>query len=125
MGRRKGVPRSPRARRKAVAAASQKASLMARIELLPDVFEDLDRIFDHLAQHDIEGTRARIAEILAAIDVLATNPQIGRPAREDRRELVIGAGSRGYVALYAYVLELDAVFALALRARKESGYKHV
>jgi toxin ParE1/3/4 len=98
---------------------------MARIELLPDVFEDLDRIFDHLAKHDTDGTPGRIAEILAAIDVLASNPEIGRPARDDRRELVIGAGSRGYVALYVYVPELDAVFVLALRAQKEAGYKHV
>ncbi len=96
---------------------------MARIELLPDVFEDLDRIFDYLAQHDIDGAPGRIAEILAAIDVLARNPQIGRPARDERRELVIGSGSRGYVALYLYVPELDAVFVLALRAQKEAGYK--
>ena len=95
---------------------------MARIELLPKVFDDLDRIFDHLAQYDVEGAPARIAEILAAIDVLATNPQIGRPARDDSRELVIGRGSRGYVALYRYLPELDAVFVLALRGQKEAGY---
>jgi toxin ParE1/3/4 len=98
---------------------------MARIDLLPEVFEDLDRILDHLAQHDVEGAPGRIAEILAAIDVLGRNPQIGRPARDDRRELVIGAGSRGYVALYLYVPELDAVFVLALRAQTEAGYKRV
>jgi len=98
---------------------------MARIELLPDVFEDLDRIFDHLAQRDIDGAPGRVAEILAAIDVLARNPQIGRPARDDKRALVIGAGSRGYVALYLYVPELDAVFVLALRAPNEAGYKRV
>ena len=96
---------------------------MVRIELLPDVFDDLDRIFDHLAQHDVEGIPGRVAEILSAIDVLATNPQIGRPAREDRRELIIGRGSRGYVALYRYAPELEAVFVLAVRAQKEAGYR--
>jgi len=50
---------------------------------------------------------------LAAIDVLTINPQIGRPTREEMRELVIGKGSRGYVALYRYLPELDAVFVLA------------
>lgn len=97
---------------------------MARIELLTGVFDDLDRIFDHLAQYDLEGAPDRISEILAAIDVLATNPQIGRPARDDTRELVIGRGSRGYVALYRYAPELDAVFVLALRGQKEAGYRH-
>ena len=96
---------------------------MARVELLPEVFDDLDRIFDHLAQYDLEGTPSRIAEILAAIDVLTTNPQIGRPARDDDRELVIGSGSRGYIALYRYAPEVDAVFVLAIRAQREAGYR--
>jgi plasmid stabilization system protein ParE len=96
---------------------------MARVELLPEVFDDLDRIFDRLAQYDIEGTPSRIGEILSAIEVLTTNPQIGRPARGDDRELVTGIGSRGYIALYRYSPELDAVFVLAIRAQKEAGYR--
>jgi toxin ParE1/3/4 len=96
---------------------------MPRIELLPEVFDDLDRIFDHLVQHDLEGIAGRIAEILAAIDVLTTNPQIGRPARDDDRELVIGSGARGYVALYRYAPEVNAVFVLAIRAQKEAGFR--
>ena len=96
---------------------------MAQIELMPEVYEDFDRIFDHLAQHDVEAAAGRIAEIIEAFDVLAKNPRIGRPARDDTRELVIGTGSRGYVALYRYLPELDAVFVLAVRAQKEAGYK--
>lgn len=61
----------------------------------------------------MEAAPGRVAEILAAIDVLTINPQIGRPTREEMRELVIGKGSRGYVALYRYLPELDAVFVLA------------
>jgi len=97
---------------------------MARIELASEVFDDLDRIFDHLAQYDLEATSGRIAQILAAIDVLASNPQIGRPVRDDRRELVIGSGSRGYVALYRYTPEVDAVLILAIRGQREAGYRH-
>jgi len=96
---------------------------MARIELAPEIFDDLDRIFDHLAQHDLEATSGRIAQILAAIDVLASNPRIGRPVRDDRRELVIGSGCRGYVALYRYTPEVDAVLTLAIRAQREAGYR--
>lgn len=39
------------------------------------------------------------------------------------RELIIGLASRGYVALYRYVAQLDAVFVLAIRNQREDGYK--
>jgi len=96
---------------------------MARVELLPGVLDDLDRIFDHLAKHDVEGAPDRIAEMSSALAVLTTSPQIGRPTRKGKRELVIGSGSRGYVALYQYSPELDAVFVLAVRSQKEAGYR--
>lgn len=96
---------------------------MARVELLPGVFDDLDRIFDHLAKHDVEGAPDRIAEMLDALDVLTTSPQIGRPTRHGKRELVIGSGARGYLALYPYSSELDAVFVLAVRSHKEAGFR--
>ena len=32
-------------------------------------------------------------------------------------------GSRGYVALYRYLPEIDTVFILALRSQRESGYR--
>jgi toxin ParE1/3/4 len=96
---------------------------MARVELLPGVLDDLDRIFDHLAEHDVEGAPDRIAEMLNALDVLTTSPQIGRPTRHGKRELVIGTGARGYVALYQHAPELDAVFILAVRSQKEAGYR--
>jgi hypothetical protein len=38
------------------------------------------------------------------------------------RELVLGHGSRGYVALYRYVTEADTVFLLAVRSQREAGY---
>lgn len=96
---------------------------MTRVELAPELTEDFDRIFEHLAQYHPANAVARIHEIIQAFDVLQTNPRIGRPASEDKRELVIGRGSRGYVALYCYVPEIDTVFILAVRGQKEAGYK--
>ena len=96
---------------------------MARIELAPEVAGDLDRIFDYLAQHDPDGATSRIREIIQAISVLETNPLIGRPARRNNRELVIGRRSQGYVALYRYVPAVDTVFVLALRSQREAGYR--
>ncbi len=96
---------------------------MSRVELAPEVGDDLERILDHLDQHEVDDAAERIGDIIQAINVLETNPQIGRPATHDLRELIIGRRSRGYVALYRYVPELDTVFILALRSQREAGYK--
>ena len=87
-----------------------------------EVGDELDRIFDHLAQDDVANVPSRIREIIPAIAVLEQNPLIGRPVLEDKRELVIGRRSRGYVALYRYVAKIDTVFVLALRSQREAGY---
>jgi len=95
---------------------------MSRIELAPEVGDDFDRIFEHLAEHDLADIPSRIDEIVQAISVLEFNPLIGRPVPGDKSELVIGRRARGYVALYRYVAEIDTVFVLALRGQKEAGY---
>jgi toxin ParE1/3/4 len=95
---------------------------MSRIELAPEVGDDFDRILEHLFAHQVADAPARIEDIIRAIDVLECNPLIGRPARADLRELVMGRHARGYVALYRYVAELDTVFVLAIRGQKEAGY---
>ncbi len=95
---------------------------MPCIELAPELGEDFDRILDHLDQYQVENSVARIHEIVEAIGVLETNPLIGRPAENGKRELVIGLKAHGYVALYRYVSEIDTVFVLAIRAQREAGF---
>ena len=95
---------------------------MTRIELLPDVGDDLDRIYQHLSEHEIDDAPERIRDIIQAIDVLAHNPLIGRSVAAGKRELVIGRESRGYVALYRYIEEVDTIFVLGLRGQREAGY---
>ena len=95
---------------------------MSRIELAAEVGDDFDRILDHLAQYQVESPALRIREIIAALNVLEYNPLIGRPANNDKRELVIGRSSHGYVALYRYVVEIDTVFVLAMGSQQEAGY---
>ena len=89
----------------------------------------LDRILEHMFQHQGSDAPSRLDDIIRAIDVLESNPLIGRPASGDLRELVIGRRARGYVAflagyvaLYRYVPEIDTVFVLAIRGQKEAGY---
>ena len=95
---------------------------MTRVRLAPGVIEDLDRIVAHLHQHQSDGADARAGEIISAFDVLEDNPLIGRPAGDDKRELLIGRGSRGYIALYRYLALIDVVLVLAIRAQRERGY---
>jgi toxin ParE1/3/4 len=63
-----------------------------------------------------------VAEIASALDVLADNPLIGRPAGGDRRELLIGRDAYGYVALYRYLSVIDTALVLAIRAQRKGGY---
>ena len=95
---------------------------MARVRLAPGVLDDLDRIVGHLQQYEVEAASARVAEIVSALDVLAANPLIGRPAGDDRRELLIGREAQGYVALYRYLSVIDTALVLAVRAQREAGY---
>jgi plasmid stabilization system protein ParE len=95
---------------------------MSHIEFAPEVGDDFDRILDHLARYQVENPALRIREIIEALNVLEHNPMIGRRVNNDKRELVIGRRSHGYVALYRYVAEVDAVFVLAIRSQREAGY---
>ena len=96
---------------------------MSRIEVAPEVREDVDRILEHLKKFEAEEPSARIDEIVQGISVLEHNPLIGRIARNDLRELIIGRGAHGYVALYRYIPEVDTVLLLAIRNQREAGYR--
>ena len=96
---------------------------MAHVELAPEVLDDFDRFFDHMARFEVEDAPVRIGELVQAVQILTHSPLIGRPVKGGMRELVIGRGSHGYVALYRFVAGLDTVFVLAIRSQRESGYK--
>lgn len=96
---------------------------MSRIEFAPEVLQDFDRFFDHMALYEVESPVERIEKIVQSIEILKHSPQIGRPVQRGKQELVVGRGSRGYVALYRYVEELDTVFVLAVRSQRERGFK--
>ncbi|MGB8841211.1 MAG: type II toxin-antitoxin system RelE/ParE family toxin [Aliidongia sp.] len=97
---------------------------MARVELAGGVFDDFERFLDHMAQFEIEDAPARINEIVEALQILAHSPYIGRRVRGGKRELVIGRGTRGYVALYRYAAASDVITVLAIRSQREAGHKH-
>lgn len=93
-----------------------------RIEFSARALDDLERLLDHLVLHGVANAGERIADLVAAIDILSRHPRIGRPAEPPLRELVIGKDARGYIALYAYRPEQDVVRVVAIRSQREVGY---
>ena len=85
--------------------------------------EDVERIVAQLLLHGVQAVNERVAEVFEGLWLLTQHPRIGRPAGSGERELVIGEGSRGYVALYRYDALDDAVEVLALRAQREAGFQ--
>lgn len=77
-----------------------------------------------MREHASTDRDERLSGVIAAIDVLMASPLIGRPCDDGLRELVIGRGMRGYLALYHYDERMDLVRILAIRSQKESGYHH-
>ncbi len=59
----------------------------------------------------------------SAIQILTHSPQIGRPVKDGKRELVIGRAKRGYVALYRYLVAIDTVFVLVVWGQREDWLK--
>jgi plasmid stabilization system protein ParE len=68
---------------------------------------------------------ARAGQSIAArLMMLETTPQMGRPfaMEPSLRELPISYGDAGYVALYRFDPDTDAVYVLAFRHQREAGY---
>jgi toxin ParE1/3/4 len=96
---------------------------VARVELAPELFDDFDRFFDHMARFEVEDEPSRIGEIVQAVQILTHSPLIGQLVKGGRRELVIGRDSQGYIVLYRFEPRIDTAFVLAIRSQRESGYK--
>jgi len=95
---------------------------MARISYAGRARSDLERISDFLSDHGVDVQLEALDLIDEAISILAKHPFIGRQAEHDMRELVISQGRTGYVALYSYEVDSDAVLILAVRHQREAGF---
>jgi toxin ParE1/3/4 len=87
------------------------------------VLQDFDRFFDPMVALEVNDAAERIEELVQAVQVLESGPLIGRPVSGGNRELVIGTGTPGHVALYRFVPEFATAFVLAFRRQRESGLK--
>lgn len=95
---------------------------MARVVISARALAELERIVDFLGDAGSGHADMALATVLDALAVLERHPLIGRPADGALRELVIGHGSAGYVALYRHRRQLDRVEVLAVRHQREAGY---
>lgn len=95
---------------------------MARVSYASRALSDLERISDFLSPEGVEAQLAALDLIEEGVAVLARHPLIGRLAEHDLRELVISHGKTGYIALYSFEAEQDAILILAVRHQREVGY---
>lgn len=95
---------------------------MTRWWLAPEAAEDLERLVDFLAHAAPTIAGGTVDLILDALDTLSRHPNIGRPMRQGLRELVISRGRSGYLALYSYDEQNDAVLVLAIRHQRKDDY---
>ncbi len=96
---------------------------MPRVIWTPAALADVDRLHDFLKDRNPLAARRAVRAIREGLNLLADQPQVGRPVENmepEFREWLISFGDSGYVALYHFDGE-DAVI-LAVRHQREAGY---
>jgi len=86
--------------------------------------DDLQRLFDFLAEQDISAAERALDAIIKAISMLQNFPFSCRKAAPDNpflRELIISFGNAGYVALFE-VENANTVTILAVRHQREDDF---
>lgn len=95
-----------------------------RLRLTPGAADDLQRLFDHLAETDPSAAERARAAIEKAFDFLQTFPFACRKATSEQpflREMMIEFGGAGYVALYE-IEDGATVTLLAVRHQREDDF---
>jgi len=96
---------------------------MAKIIYSEAAVLDLERIIELMLQSAPASAQRTLERIQTAIGILEVHPLIGRRIDDERRELVISAGSTGYVALYRYDEGFGSIGILRIRHQREAGYR--
>lgn len=95
---------------------------MAKLSYSGQALADLERLTDVLIENDPAAAAETVELIEEAVNLLHRHPLIGRPAEYPLRELVISRGRSGYVALYSFEEDQDAILILAIRHQRKAGY---
>ena len=97
---------------------------MPSVKFAAGALRDLARLRGFLQHKNPIASQRAAATIIQSVLILEQNPQIGRPVEDmeqEYRELIIGFGHYGYVALYC--LDGDTVIIVAIRHQLEAGYR--
>jgi addiction module RelE/StbE family toxin len=95
---------------------------MAKISYSRQALADLERISDFLSEEGPGAQLEALDLIDDAVDILIRHPLIGRQVESGLRELVVSQGKTGYVALYSYDTNHNAILILAIRHQREAGF---
>ena len=97
---------------------------MPQVIYAPGAICDLQRLREFLRPKTPLAAKRAAVTIMKAVQVLALQPQIGRPVEDhgsdEYREWLIDFGDSGYVARYRF--DGETVTILAVRHQKEVGY---
>ena len=97
---------------------------MPSVKFAAGALRDLARLRAFLQHKNPIASQKAAATIIQSVQILEQHPQIGRPVEDmepEYRELIIGFGHYGYVALYR--LDGDAVIVVAICHQLEAGYR--
>jgi plasmid stabilization system protein ParE len=95
---------------------------LARLSYSEQALADLERLTDFLIETDPSAAVETVGLIEEVVALLTRHPLIGRPVEYGLHELVISRGHTGYVALYSFEQDQDAVLILAIRHQREAGF---
>ena len=96
---------------------------MPRLIWSPDALLDIQRLYRFLAEKSPDAAKRAVKAIREEVNILATSPEVGRPAVEmdqEFREWLVDFGDSGYIALYRYDGQTAVI--VAVRHQKEVGY---
>lgn len=96
---------------------------MSQVKISPRATQDLQRLYDFLAEKDERVADNALDTIETAFKLLAHFPEAWKPVEDGLRELTIDYGRSGYLALYEYDPDIDRVVILAVRHQRENDYK--
>lgn len=94
------------------------------VRFTPEAEEDILRLYDFLAEKNVQAADRALAAIEAAADFLTLSPYTCRKVTVSDpvlREIVIPFGAAGYVALFEIVLP-STVTVLGVRHQREDDY---
>lgn len=96
---------------------------MPRVIWTPNALRDIQRLYQFQKDRDQRTAQMAIKKIRTAMNILAHQPEVGRPVEgmdPEFREWPIDFGGSGYLALYRF--DGDTAVILTVRHQKEVGY---